>query len=352
VKEIFIFGAGASYASASTPLGSELVWNYHANCGHPIPIINGVPDNSRENVRFSNFKKFLPVAAQYYPELKGELFKWENRGESIYHLRPFNKKYYVDELLKMVLENGDTEGIEVIKKLILEHITCSGLNTSNKLYNEFAKQVLKNKPFGSVSIISFNFDCLLHEDFRNEVYFDYLLDFDWIDPNREKIYKKQNSISLIKLHGSLDWGICRNCNRLYLYFFNVQKGFYDQKRCTEDCEGMIDPFIVVPYHKYNGKINVLWTKAERELKQAKKITIIGYSFPEYDKMVIDLFKNTLDAHVEIDVVDYHELNSDITCVANSIKEKYRRLFPKLKREIKIYLGGFEEYMNNCNRTTK
>ena len=32
MKEIFIFGTGASHASAETPLGQNLVWVYLPNC--------------------------------------------------------------------------------------------------------------------------------------------------------------------------------------------------------------------------------------------------------------------------------------------------------------------------------
>lgn len=345
MKEIFVFGAGASKASAGTPLGNELVWTYHQDCCEFLSVINGVPDNSEENIIFSNLRKFFVLVGHIFPELSKELEKWENRGIHMYNPPTLlNKKYYVDEILRIVQEKEDIEGTQLIRKLIFEHITSASFGQPNKLYKDFIAKVLKNKTFGSISIISFNFDFLLHEDFRNEIYFDYLIDFDCVDKNRERTYIKQNAIPMIKLNGSLDWGICRKCNRLHLYSPHMQRDFYNRKSCIGNCNGIIEPFIIIPHEKYSEKIEILWEKAEGELKQAEKITVIGYSFPEYDEKVINLFKNALNNNVKIEVVGRCESNNDRTCALHNKKEKYRHVFPKLKNE-EIFLDGFEGYMN-------
>ena len=68
MKQVYVLGAGASAASAKTPLGKDLVWNYHVDCGLFVPYDNGKPDLREENENFANFRKFLELAAKIYPE--------------------------------------------------------------------------------------------------------------------------------------------------------------------------------------------------------------------------------------------------------------------------------------------
>jgi hypothetical protein len=93
MNHVFVFGAGASTASANTPLGRDLVWNYHFDCGLFVPINNGVPDLSDENENFKNFRKFLELCSLIYPEFKNLPKQWDNRGEEIFQLynRGFDK---------------------------------------------------------------------------------------------------------------------------------------------------------------------------------------------------------------------------------------------------------------------
>ena len=346
MKEVFILGAGASASSAMTPLGHELVWRYRQDCGLLLPIRgDGSYDLSEDNVQFADFERFLDIASQIYPELGSELGKWKRRDRDGYNPPRGNKKYYVDEMLRIVQEKGNIEGTKLIRGLIFKHIIGSSFDSQNRLYKEFAAKILKGKLSETVSIISFNFDSLLHEYYESEIYFDYLLDFNWINSNRT--YKKQSPIPLIKLHGSFDWGICRKCSELNLYHYSMHEHFYDaitSSSCRKGCGEFTEPFIIIPHQ--NERIAALWIKAEKELSQADKITIVGYSFPEYDKEVINLFNNSLNDSVEIEVVDQCESNEYKPGKANRIKRRYHNMFPKIKREVKVYLDGFEGYVSN------
>lgn len=347
MNHVFVFGAGASTASANTPLGRDLVWNYHPDCGLLVPINNGVPDLSEENENFKNFRKFLELCSSIYPEFKNLPKKWDGRGEEIFHLYDrIEKKHYVDELLEILHRNGNKLGIELVRKLIFEHLVESSIGSQNLLYKKFITEILKNDSKRQVSIISFNFDFLLHEDFKDDVYLDYLLKFDWIDSNRQRIYARTNPVKLIKLNGSLDWGICPSCNRLYLYFPHMFRHSYDDKMCLLKCDEPIQPFIVIPHEKYKNIIKPLWASAERELKRANIVTIIGYSFPEYDKKVIDLFSSSLAPYAKLQVVNYCERKEQEDGKRNAILMQYKQLFPTLKTEIDIYLNGFEGYIDS------
>ena len=53
MKHVYVFGAGASAASAKTPLGKDLVWNYLLDCGL---LISGLQGLQEENEKFSNYR--------------------------------------------------------------------------------------------------------------------------------------------------------------------------------------------------------------------------------------------------------------------------------------------------------
>jgi hypothetical protein len=346
MKHIYVFGAGASKASANTPLGRELAWNYHIDCMLLVPNNNGHPDLSEENENFSNFYRFLQLAASIYPEFKFLLNKWENRGTEVFDLyNKLEKKHYVDEMLDILQQKGDKQGIELVRRLIFEHLVESAIGSPNQLYKRFVES-LKNNTSQQVTIISFNFDFLLQEDNNRNIYFDYLLKFDWIDQYRKETYTRTNPIKLIKPNGSLDWGICPSCNRLYLYIRHISRHFYDDKKCSEGCGEHIQPFIIIPHERYSNIIETLWSSAKNELEQADKVTIIGYSFPDYDKKVVELFSSSLNPNVKLEIADHCTCQKNEAREKNAILMKYRRLFPALKTEIDIHLNGFEGYINN------
>ncbi len=344
-KHIFVLGAGASHESASTPLGKDLVWNYHHDCAGLLPDINGKPDQSEENITFFNFSKFILLAASIYPELAWLPKEWENRGWKVFDLYGrLLKKHYVDEMLNLLQEQGNKEGAKLVKQLIFEHIAQASFANQNILYKRFVKEILKNKASQTTSVISLNFDCMLQDkEFVNEVYFDYLIDFDWIDTHIKEFYRRSKPIPLIKLHGSIDWGRCENCGRLHLYYPSMHGKFYKGKVCTKQkCGGIVTPFIIP--HETGEKINQLWNVAKQHLKDAEQVTIIGYSFPKYDKDVKKLFQTSLDTNVHIEVVDKCR-DGQKKEQAKCIRKKYSDLFPDVKQSIEIKtLDGFSSYL--------
>ncbi len=351
MKEVFVLGAGASAALANLPLGHELIWNYHMDCALCKPIINDVPDMTQDNNQFAGLREFLILASNVYPELKSKVREFDDRGINIFTPFVNEKKYFADEILKVMQENGNQEGILLIKKLILKHLDRKSLARRNA-YENFIKKILINKEDNNVSIISFNFDYLLNDYYENGIdnviYFDYLLDFDYI---RENGCKHKNPIPLVKLHGSLDWGLCNKCNKLHLYFPHNLANNYFGEGCPPvchvgKCDGIIEPYIFLPHQKHDERISSLRNRAEKELREARKITIIGYSFPEYDQSVIELFQRALDdnANVELEVVDYCESNESEAEKIAEIKRKYNDMFPKQKGRLTINLSGFESWL--------
>ena len=101
MKEVFVFGAGASHASARTPLGRNLLWTYYQDCVLFYQMgSNGNPtDDWTKEVRkeFENLLCFL--------QSKSEFKKYADQLERMMRGEPdsdfdVEKRYSVVELMK------------------------------------------------------------------------------------------------------------------------------------------------------------------------------------------------------------------------------------------------------------
>lgn len=343
MKELFVFGAGASHASGNAPLGKDLVWSYFEDCSLMYEMgTNGKPtqnDLDQKRKEFQEFGEFLKAIEDIFPNIS-EYNKWQRcMNEALVHEPQIDKKYYIDEIMDVLYQRGDNKNIELIKRLTVEHIAKSTYTSRNLLYEKFVES-LHEKSSQEISVISFNFDCLLQEDFKKKINFDYLLDFKYIDGNRRS-YEKCKGFPLIKLNGSLDWAWNTKTDELTLLFPHITHLTYANK------EAQIEPYIFFPHQHKSGAISFLWDRAREEIKSSSKITIIGYSFPHYDIDVIQLFRDNINSNTEITVIDYcwysDKDEQRVEFTKKDIENKYKRLFPQINN-FTIFLDGFEGYI--------
>ncbi len=348
MKEVFVFGAGASYASADIPLGERLGWEYYFTCFdmHEISV-NGTPVLDKETVEFNNFRHFLELCETIFPELKGIAERWErDRRENISNT-PWpsyaNKKYFVDHIAEILFKKSDPAGVELIRQIVLEHIATVTINNeeyqTKNLYCQFMTHQLK-RPYVDFSIIDFNFDTLLMlENKGNGFPLDYVIKFDKKTPFSSLSEKK---IPVFKLHGSLDWAFCPVCKRIEWLRPFVKKQTYENSFCkiNPNCSGKLKPLIFLPYESMNDDlIALLRQEATKKLQEADKITIIGYSFPGYDLEERDLFRNNIKSSILLELVD--------VLPKEEILRKYKNIFPGVDN-VKVFSNGFEGYIkNNC-----
>lgn len=314
MSELFIFGAGASHASGGTPLGKDLVWNYYEDCStwyaigsDERPTEADLEDKRRE---FADFGNFLLKIQDRYPGLSGISQKWDKAmkaGE--FFMLNIEKPYYIDEIMEgLILDEKYVDDIHLIKRVASQHISkMSGIH-KNDFYKKFVKN-LKNKTRDEVSIISFNFDCLLDDDLDEQIYFDYLIKFDDID-SRRCFYKPGRGISLIKLHGSLDWKLDAHTGVITLLPVEWHESYGGE------------PCIFLPHEQANRKISQLWDAAAESVRGADKITFFGYSLPSYDLDATRLFQSNVRRETRIEIIDSSEATID----------RYKKLFPKCVTE--------------------
>ena len=121
---------------------------------------------------------------------------------------------------------------------------------------------------------------------------------------------KGYNVKLLKIHGSLNWLQCMNCQRLFTGF--GQKLAVSEKigsRCRHCAkhgfEATVRSALIMPTFLKdlsNFQIKLVWQNASVELMEARKIVFIGYSLPDADFEFRQLLSRMVHREAEIEVV--------------------------------------------------
>ena len=320
-KDVFIFGAGASKAE-SAPTTSELLpkafetFTSDRRVGHLKKFIkdlyNADLQDSNSIPSFEDVLGLLDTALQ-----RQECFskKW-NRAE-IPKLRE-HLMYAVCQILHTQLR-----GRGIIHRTFMENLVNHRSFAPDKYY-----------------FLSLNYDILLDNAIADQrttrhLDLDYGIDFrnfdvDWFRP------RKQQSILLLKLHGSLNWIWCPTCNSV-----KVGRGkkivleiWTESTECEND-HTLQEPLIILPawYKSYdNPHISAIWLKAEKALREAERVFFIGCSLRESDSRVRYLLKKSLfrpdGPNVAVVVVDKRRGGEDKRA-GEKLKNAYKKFFGRI-----------------------
>ena len=346
---LFVFGAGASISDGG-PLQRDLL-----------------PEILREEYRDSEL-------ANLVKQFIINNFDTENdRCPSLESVFGY-LDYFISK--KESLKGGYTiiQLISIKESLIrLIHHRISEAKARKGVYKKFLECL--NDVNKNVSIITMNYDTLLDEsfdflypdhalidyciNFMNYEQYDKIDAFNWWDNPREplKIWngKVPTPIKIIKIHGSLNWKYCNCCNQVLLTPWNTaidlkSQGFKERifkscenpeeivfdLKCPND-ETPFDTFIVPPSHikeLNHPAISKLFDEAAIEIRKAKKIIFIGYSFPEADVHIKALFKKNISDENGLEVVDPY-LNE---CIISNYRS--------LGKNTIFIKDSFENYIEN------
>jgi hypothetical protein len=181
--------------------------------------------------------------------------------------------------------------------------------------------------------------------------------------NISQIGPEERFGTLLKLHGSLNWLLCKTCLRLELgetdsirYLAILQRVvgpdlkstfLSDGAPCTV-CQSKLRPLLVAPSHLKdyrNPHLAQVWYEAQHVMRQAKRVIFVGYSMPDDDVEVVYLVKRSL-AHItnpkEITVVEYCPENAAIAASKHPVGRRYQTLFG----EIDWHAGGLDQWLDS------
>lgn len=154
------------------------------------------------------------------------------------------------------------------------------------------------------AVLSFNYDILMDNALRNSNKLTdggYLVPFQRISENGgwERPEYNASDVVLLKLHGSMNWLHCINCNS-YLLMRSEKIGPWDvslPKYCPNCEEPNCYERVIVPpllTKNYSAQpIDYLWRQANKYVSRVREIVILGYSFPPTDFAAETLLRSSL-----------------------------------------------------------
>jgi hypothetical protein len=159
------------------------------------------------------------------------------------------------------------------------------------------------------------------------------------------LVKDVTAMSLLKLHGSINWRLLLGSPRpmgvdglVHHELWHYPKGGGSGSPWPDDERAMVethldpDPFLVPPVLTKTSIVEepvlrLIWSLAYKELESADEITFVGYSFPPTDMAARFLFREAL---AELDTAQIKVVNYDSgPGVTDELERQYRDVFPSI-----------------------
>jgi hypothetical protein len=170
-----------------------------------------------------------------------------------------------------------------------------------RLYEEHVTKLVESSR--TFSVVSFNYDTVVEQVLdRVGLGFVYGPESGVVFTDaagRDGINRGTVVVPVYKLHGSVNWGVCRNCgnrgpstdliNAFETPYFPLER----RARCVLCQKRFLDAGIVPPVSNKGAALRSLepiWTKARAAISRAREIEIVGYSLPESDRQAINLLR--------------------------------------------------------------
>lgn len=181
-----------------------------------------------------------------------------------------------------------------------------------------------------------------------------------IKPGLFALGRKGYNVKLLKLHGSLNWMQCPNCQRLYVKFYKKFNGGYvfDKKYCRhceknfqlkEDPSIQLGVNLIMPTflkNLNNIQNKLIWQNSAIEISEASKIVFIGYSLPLADFEFKQMLSRMTRKNVEIEVYLIQDDNPDKyndNAKFQTAGYRFQNFFSG--REYSIHYGGVQEFID-------
>lgn len=138
-----------------------------------------------------------------------------------------------------------------------------------------------------------------------------------IKPGLLALGREGYNIKYLKLHGSMNWLHCPNCQRMYVKY-NEKTMLIDEELHCGHCHDNFKIPIRDNAIKLRGNLllptfikdlsniqtQLVWQNAGIELSEATKVIFIGYSLPQADFEIRQLLSRCIPNHVEVEIVCY------------------------------------------------
>jgi len=157
------------------------------------------------------------------------------------------------------------------------------------------------------------------------------------------------NVKLLKLHGSMNWLQCPNCQRLYVGFGQKRQllNRIGHTRCRHCAAcGLVNHLqgtLVMPTFLKdlsNFQIKLVWQNAGLELMEARRLVFIGYSLPYADFEFRQLLSRMVQPGAAIEVVLFKRPGEDPSYEAE--RQRYEQFFGQ--RKLTFHDTGVVDYI--------
>lgn len=196
-------------------------------------------------------------------------------------------------------------------------------------------------------------------DILPEIIFDDFLKMGYVEYQGPEAYNKYdkgkdnaNIYVILKLHGSLNWGFCKECRKIYYLTKDNYKDLTSEEGVKCKIHNIrLQNFIIPPtLMKSSQNIEDIWRTAFDYISGCEELYFIGYSFPETDIAMKILVSAALNRNSRIKKIyiisNMKHGNSKI-----DFEERYRLVIPKKIPDSKIcfYFRGFKGLCNDLQK---
>lgn len=237
-------------------------------------------------------------------------------------------------------DNPDLQRIREYLIYVIALVLDESLHHGHGNHRRLLNRLKAEKSLSETCFISLNYDILIDKaiiNFYNKYDLDYGIEFtnykkhgNWRRPRPDR------SLSLYKLHGSLNWLYCPACLSMTIYpeAKKAAQLVFKPQNCP-NCKNQMIPIIIPPtFYKVMSNIHIqqIWNKTELALRQSKRIFFCGYSFPDADMHIKYILKRA----------EIHRGASPEIYIINN--------YPGKKRyEKKIEKERYERYFKNISK---
>lgn len=360
-KTVFILGAGASTG-----------WG-----GWGAPVMSNFLDKAQDLLVYNKIGEYKEDFELVFRAISCLQSIHSKTNISIHNIENVFALFEMGKLLKKIPNfpnNKINKLIRSIKKVIyftLNETTKLKVNKNNKLppesptYAQFMDIVIdsikENKT--ELAIITFNYDLSLdYVMYRKGFIIDYCIE------NKER----ESNMNFYKLHGSLNWFEKEgNSQEIIPVYFDDYLAKYHNSRelfpykanqdfrlgvlniltetdfiVSSDIKVKDTPFIIPPSLnkiRYHSNLSKVWRKASKELSEADKIFIIGYSLPETDIFFKYLF--ALGSVGKVLLKGFYVIDID-----EKVDERFKKfLGPGIDEKYVFLPGSFHYNLENIKK---
>jgi NAD-dependent SIR2 family protein deacetylase len=222
---------------------------------------------------------------------------------------------------------------------LIWHLIKSRGSEESETYQCFAEKLSPDD-----LIISLNYDTLLESALlKSHGNINYGINFSCIYSS-VPLQEGAPTPLLLKLHGSVNWLYCPNCEALYCYTGTkaIERIFQGKNELCPYDNCYLKGIIIPPTEKKDYGLPLLalmWIKASKLLRTTTAIDFIGYSLNEIDMQVLYLLKRSLFNNTEkpkLRVIDPDP--------SGIVFDRYEKLFGPVEKK-QCY---FEEYVKEIS----